>query len=68
MTQSQNDGFLFPIAIAKVEGKNLVIKGEHSCMTARGIKKPGTVTKTACIHGKFKKDIALRQEFYDLIS
>lgn len=54
--------------ILNTEDIIVVIKGEHSCMTARGIKKPGTVTKTACIHGKFKKDIALRQEFYDLIS
>lgn len=46
----------------------VVIEGEHSCMTTRGIKKPGTVTKTACINGKFKDNVALRQEFYDLIS
>ena len=45
----------------------VVIEGEHSCMTARGIRKPGTLTKTACINGKFKRDIALREEFYALI-
>lgn len=53
--------------ILNTEDIIVVIKGEHSCMTARGIKKPGTITKTACIHGEFKYNIALRQEFYDLI-
>lgn len=45
----------------------VVIKGEHSCMTARGVKKPGTVTKTSSISGEFKTNSALRQEFYNLI-
>lgn len=45
----------------------VVIQGEHGCMTARGIKKPGSLTKTAAIHGKFKENIALRQEFYNLL-
>ena len=45
----------------------VVIQGEHGCMTARGIKKPGSVTKTATIMGKFKESTALRQEFYDLL-
>lgn len=45
----------------------VVIKGEHSCMTARGIKKPGTVTKTSALGGAFKNDLALRQEFYSLL-
>ena len=45
----------------------VVIEGEHSCMTARGIKKPGTVTRTATMRGAFDTDYALRQEFYNLI-
>ena len=45
----------------------VVISGEHSCMTARGIKKPGTLTKTATMRGKFDTDHALRSEFYSLI-
>lgn len=40
----------------------VLIKGEHSCMTARGIKKPGTVTKTSTFKGRFKEDMLLRQE------
>lgn len=45
----------------------VVIEGEHSCMTARGIKKPGTKTRTATINGVFKTDSDLRTEFYNLI-
>lgn len=40
----------------------VLIRGEHSCMTTRGIKKPGTVTKTSTFRGKFKEDMLLRQE------
>lgn len=45
----------------------VVIEGSHSCMTARGIKKTGSKTKTACCKGQFLDNIALRQEFYSLI-
>lgn len=45
----------------------VVIKGEHSCVTARGIRKPGTVTTTLCIRGKFKKSESLRKEFLSQI-
>jgi GTP cyclohydrolase I len=45
----------------------VVVKGEHSCMTARGIKKPGSVTRTSAIFGAFKTNDSLRQEFYNLI-
>ncbi len=40
----------------------VLVKGEHSCMTARGIKKAGTVTRTATFRGIFEEDPALRQE------
>lgn len=40
----------------------VLIRGEHSCMTTRGIKKPGTVTKTSTFRGRFKEDMLLRQE------
>ncbi len=40
----------------------VLIQGEHSCMTARGIQKPGTATITTCFRGVFQQDDALRQE------
>lgn len=45
----------------------VVIEGSHSCMTARGIKKVTSKTKTACCQGIFRDNVALRQEFYSLI-
>lgn len=45
----------------------VVIEGSHSCMTARGIKKAGSKTKTACCKGKFINNSDLRAEFYSLI-
>lgn len=43
------------------------IEGEHSCMTARGIKKPGTKTRTLASSGAFKNDSALRNEFMNMV-
>lgn len=40
------------------------VEGEHSCMTARGIKKPGTVTTTTVVRGAFKENPALRAEVF----
>lgn len=45
----------------------VVIEGSHSCMTARGIKKVGSRTRTACCNGLFMENSDLRQEFYSLI-
>lgn len=45
----------------------VVIEGSHSCMTARGIKKVESKTKTACCMGTFRSNPTLRQEFYSLI-
>lgn len=46
----------------------VVIEGEHSCMTARGIKKPGTITDSAVVRGLFKECSTLRAEVYSLLS
>ena len=45
----------------------VVIQGEHSCMTARGIKSRGSRTKTATLKGVFNTDSDLRGEVYNLI-
>ena len=46
----------------------VVIEGEHSCMTTRGIKSRGSKTKTATLRGIFKHEISVRNEFYSLIN
>ena len=38
----------------------VMIEGCHSCMTARGIKKPGTKTYTAELRGRFRTDPLLQ--------
>lgn len=45
----------------------VVITGKHGCMTARGIKSKDAVTRTACLHGRFRQVTDLRTEFYNLI-
>lgn len=45
----------------------VVIEGEHSCMTARGIKSRGSVTRTSTLRGAFKFDAELRSEVNSLI-
>lgn len=37
----------------------VIIKGEHGCMTSRGIKKPGTQTTTMTLKGRFRTDDSL---------
>ena len=45
----------------------VVVEGEHSCMTARGIKKPGTSTCSAVVRGLFKESATTRMEAYQLM-
>nr|WP_302739133.1 GTP cyclohydrolase I FolE [uncultured Clostridium sp.] len=44
------------------EGAMVVIEAEHTCMTMRGIKKPGTKTVTTTYRGVFRENIELRKE------
>lgn len=45
----------------------VIIEGEHSCMTARGIKSRGSVTRTSTLRGLFQSDKDLRAEVYSLL-
>ncbi len=42
--------------VTGTEDVAVIIEGEHSCMTTRGIKKPGTKTLTTSLGGRFKED------------
>lgn len=46
-------------------GLAVIIKAEHTCMTARGVQKPGTQTITSCLRGSFFLDEKAREELYN---
>ncbi|MEJ7617306.1 MAG: GTP cyclohydrolase I FolE [Pyrinomonadaceae bacterium] len=48
-------------------GVMVVIEAEHTCMSLRGVKKPGATTITSAIRGGFRKDPRTRAEAIALI-
>ena len=48
-------------------GSIVVIEADHSCMTIRGVQKPGSITVTSAVRGIYE-DEALRSEAMALIS
>jgi GTP cyclohydrolase I len=48
-------------------GVFVIIEAEHSCMSLRGIKKPGSKTITTDARGVYKEDATLRAELLTLI-
>jgi GTP cyclohydrolase I len=48
-------------------GVMVVIEAEHTCMTLRGVKKPGAVTITSAVLGGFRNDPRTRAEAMALI-
>lgn len=51
----------------KPRGVAVVIEASHSCMTIRGIKKPGSVMVTSALRGLFRKDPKSRSEVLSLM-
>jgi GTP cyclohydrolase I len=49
------------------QGVAVVLEASHSCMTIRGIKKPGSVMVTSALRGIFKKDPRSRAEVLSLM-
>lgn len=49
------------------KGVYVVVEAEHMCMSARGIKKPGSKTITFAAKGVFQENEALRQEITMLV-
>jgi GTP cyclohydrolase I len=48
-------------------GVIVVVEGQHSCASLRGVKKHGVNMTTTAQRGAFKNDRGLRDEFYRLI-
>lgn len=53
--------------VVGAKGVGVVIQAEHLCMTARGIRKPGSSMVTSAMRGRFRIDQNTRQEFLRLI-
>ena len=53
--------------VLKPVGVMVVMEAEHTCMTVRGVRKPGALTITSAIRGGFRKDPRTRAEAMALI-
>ncbi|UHA74882.1 GTP cyclohydrolase I FolE [Paenibacillus sp. 481] len=53
--------------VLQPHGVMVVVEGEHLCMCARGVKKPGSMTVTSATRGSFRTDAAQRAEFLSLL-
>ena len=51
----------------KPMGVAVVLQASHSCMTIRGIKKPGSMMVTSALRGIFKRDARSRNEVLSLM-
>jgi GTP cyclohydrolase I len=49
------------------QGVSVVLEASHSCMTIRGIRKPGAVMVTSALRGIFKRDPRSRAEVLTLM-
>jgi GTP cyclohydrolase I len=50
-----------------VKGVAVVVEASHSCMTIRGIKKPGSLCVTSAMKGLFRHNLSSRSEVMNLI-
>ncbi len=50
-----------------VRGVAVVVEATHSCMTIRGIRKPGSLCVTSAMKGIFRSNLASRSEVMQLI-
>jgi len=57
----------FIMGSLKPQGVAVVLEASHSCMTIRGIKKPGSIMVTSALRGIFKKDPRSRNEVLSLM-
>ena len=49
-------------------GVGIIIEAEHTCMTIRGIRKPGSVMVTSAMRGLCKSNLATRNEVINLLT
>ena len=49
-------------------GAGVVVEAEHTCMTIRGVRKPGSQMVTSAMRGLFKSNLATRTEAINLLT
>jgi len=49
------------------KGVAVVLEAQHTCMTIRGVRKPGSVMITSALHGIFRTNLATRTEVLSLL-
>ena len=49
------------------KGIAVIIEADHSCMTIRGVRKPGSLTITSAMRGIFRSNLSSRSEIMQLI-
>ncbi len=52
----------------KAKALAVVVEAEHTCMTVRGVKKPGSTCVTSALRGGFLKNPSSRAEIFSLIN
>ena len=52
---------------AEPRGVVVILEASHTCMTIRGIRKPGSLVITSAVRGIFRENLATRNEVMNLI-
>jgi GTP cyclohydrolase I len=50
------------------QGVGVILEASHTCMTIRGVRKPGSIMVTSAMRGLFKSNLATRTEAINLMT
>jgi GTP cyclohydrolase I len=58
------------LIMSKLEAKGaaVILEADHTCMTIRGVRKPGSIMVTSAMRGLFKTNLATRNEAINLLT
>ena len=67
--QERLTGQIADILMDKLNAKGaaVVIEANHTCMTIRGVRKPGSLMVTSAMRGQFRRSVATRNEAMGLL-